>query len=1614
MSDVPPPMLETLEPRLMFSANALIITNATLASAFGDVADWYTRKGYDATVLDVADIYTNYSGSDNQQKIRNCITDYHNNHGVEYVLLGGDNTIVPDRNTYVTCGEYTESAMPTDLYYASLSGTWNTDGDANYGEAGQDTDVALTYDVIVSRYPVRTAQHVSDILTKVKAYETTPVSTNWAKDFLFTGEILWNNYGAGTYNGISFDHTVSDAEIKSWTAYDQYIDDYLTGENVDVLFDTDTSWDSSTHGDYELNDANLIAAMGNDYQFMHMATHGNTNLWALENGYWTSYDIEGLTAEDAFNVPIVSTMACITGAFDTAESSLSEAFLRSPYTGTAAYMGCSRYGWGYASTSLGPSIRYAFQYYKELLANGKTLVGDAFKASKEYFASSSSSNGAYRWIMFGLNLQGDPLMQMYTDNPTAVTPTFDSSIFSASQSYTVSGLAAGARVCLWQESSGVYEVGTADANGDFTATVAPTAGTMKLTVIQPNAPVYTADVEVAETIIVDNNDAGFSTTGQWWNSGATDAYSGGSVCSSDETGSATWSFSLPQSGMYRVYAWYASATDSGTLDRDSLADYVVTHANGTNRVLVDQDTGSGAWVTLGDYQFNAGDNSVSLYHDSEDWHMTSADAVKIQPLQSADLELVVDNRDAGFSTSGTFYNSGAADAYNSGSVCTAQNGAEATWSVTLPQSGSYAVYARWASTNADSSGIDRDSKADYTVTHKYGTNKVTVDQDSNSGSWVLLGNYTFDAGSTSVVLSHDSEDWRTTSADAVKFVKITDEAINLIVDDRDSGFSATGTFYNSGAADAYNGGSICSADASATATWTAALPQAGTYAVYARWASTNPDSSGIDRDSKADYTVTHKYGTNKITVDQDNNSGSWVLLGNFTFDAGDASVDLSPDAEDWRMTSADAVKFVKITDQDITLVVDDRDSGFAKTGTFYNSGAADAYNGGSICSADASATATWTATLPQAGTYAVYARWASTNPDSSGIDRDSKADYTVTHKYGTNKITVDQDNNSGSWVLLGDYTFDAGNASVELSPDAEDWRMTSADAVKFVKITDQDITLIVDDRDSGFSTSGTFYDSSATDAWNNGSVCTAQNGAEATWTASLPEAGLYEVFVRYANTNPDSSTADRDSWADYSVSHSYGTSRVTLNQDSQGGQWISIGTYYFASGNRTVTLTADSEDWHYTSADAVKFVRDTTSSNDVIVDNADNGFSSTGTWYNSGVVDSYNSGCRVSSEDGATATWQATLSQGGTYEVYAWYARDNGDGSFADRDSQADYTISHALGTTNVEVNQDISAGQWVLLGSFQFDAGSAGVTLTVDAEDWRSSVADAVRFKKVTDVVDVVTDNADARFETSGTWFNSGSVDAWGSGSIVSGEDGARARWYGYLSQAGSYDIYVWFAAQSADGSFSDRDSQANYVVRHATSWATVKVDQDTNPGQWVKLGTYNLDAGLNRVVLMHDAEDWRMTSADAVRWIRAGAQTSLPAVAAEEEPVVAGPGPVETTQTSVAELAVLSSRPSRPASSRLEAPTPAGGARSIGPARLGSDADVLGSIRPGLEPTSQAPMIVQMNSAAGLNAAPQRVASPEPMAETSDALSPIAPLDLLGQLLELDLEAPLEAKAA
>ena len=124
---------------------------------------------------------------------------------------------------------------------------------------------------------------------------------------------------------------------------------------------------------------------------------------------------------------------------------------------------------------------------------------------------------------------------------------------------------------------------------------------------------------------------------------------------------------------------------------------------------------------------------------------------------------------------------------------------------------------------------------------------------------------------------------------------------------------------------------------------------------------------------------------------------------------------------------------VRERDWNAARVIVDNDDGapdYVEAGAWATSGGT-GYVGGtyrfaSTVAGVATATATWHVTVPETGTYALYA-WVL-----SGWNRAPDAHYTVHHAAGTSEVRLDQRIRPQTWRYLGTFPFYAGTATVTL------------------------------------------------------------------------------------------------------------------------------------------------------------------------------------------------------------------------------------------------------------------------------------------------------------------------------------------------------------------------------------------------------------------------------------------------------------------------------------------------------------------------------------------------------------------------------------------------------
>jgi hypothetical protein len=443
----------------------LIITDSSLAAAFEPLLEWKRRKGVSARLVTLDQVNSTFPGSDLPARIRNCIDHYHSDYATIWVLLGGDTDLIPERRLYVALSDKT--SIPSDLYYADLDGTWNGDGDLRWGEVPED-DVDMYADVYVGRAPVSSVDETKIFVNKVLAYEGVYGSRgNHVTDMLFLAEILWGELGDPS-NPEYTDGGVAKDMIEAG---------YVPGDfTVLKLYESL----------YNLTTAATEAALNDGQGIVNVNCHGAVSAISLGGESLPMSSVMNLTNGPSYGLMYAT--SCMAGAYE--QSCIGEAYVRSP-AGGGFFVGNSRYGWGLpGSPGLGPSDQYDQSFFETLFITGLENLGKAHAYAKHEYVAESRYDDYYRYVMYGLNLFGDPETPLWTAQPAELAAEFPAVVCGAGDfdvAVTSGGVpAAGTTVCLYKPGD-VYAKGGTDALGAMTFYIEPTEpGTLYVTVTGVN------------------------------------------------------------------------------------------------------------------------------------------------------------------------------------------------------------------------------------------------------------------------------------------------------------------------------------------------------------------------------------------------------------------------------------------------------------------------------------------------------------------------------------------------------------------------------------------------------------------------------------------------------------------------------------------------------------------------------------------------------------------------------------------------------------------------------------------------------------------------------------------------------------------------------------------------------------------------------------------------------------------------------------------------------------------------------------------------------------------------------------------------------------------------
>lgn len=491
-----------------------------------ELAQWKTSKGIPTWVCTTEWIESCYSFYDLQQNIRAFLTDCRDE-GVEFVLIYGDDDVIPGRDVEISDGGSCEYP-PVDLYWADINdmvpGTdlWDSNNNNVWGEYGED-QVDYHPDLWVGRASVNEIEECEVFNGKVLAYEQ--VSD---VDYFDTAPI---ELRIGYSTGFLFEST---PDIWGCTG----------GEMISQF----VPWDWDQEKCYEYNGNNSVTITRNMIDdgphHVYHASHGNKTMMYTSYGsiYNTSHIMAQTNIADGGLPAIWNSISCLIGHLDDCEC-CGDAWLNSPEGGGFGAFN-ARYGWGSYLAGMGPSEILSRYFYDVMWNDDQYMLGVAhLMGSDEMMPPTDCYND---WCVKEYNLFGDPEIPMWYNEAVQLEGSHATSVSGVSTvtvSVTSDGSPVeGARVCLQKgdwKTGDIYMVENTDAAGQCDFFVEPSStGTITVVAWARDHICYRGYIEVTGTGFQDH--------------GPTHANQLGKVCPSPAFSSVTIPFSLAGNGEVRL------------------------------------------------------------------------------------------------------------------------------------------------------------------------------------------------------------------------------------------------------------------------------------------------------------------------------------------------------------------------------------------------------------------------------------------------------------------------------------------------------------------------------------------------------------------------------------------------------------------------------------------------------------------------------------------------------------------------------------------------------------------------------------------------------------------------------------------------------------------------------------------------------------------------------------------------------------------------------------------------------------------------------------------------------------------------------------------------------
>lgn len=378
---------------LLNQYDLLIITTDALKSSFEPLKQAHDAVGDKTVIKTLTDI-----GSADPESIRNYIRDAYTDWGIEYVLIGGDDTVIPAPMLWVSGMDenvtYYSETMPADLYYACLDGPYNFDGDTKWGEPtdGENGgDVDLIAEVYVGRACVDNTEDANNFVQKTIAYINKDLQDEFFTRITHAGEYL-GDYGIASYSSVNLDQLVGGSTDDGYTTVGIPASNYT----INKLYDSP---------EYYWEPSDIISIINNG---VHIINHDGHSSYGY-NMKLIIEDVDALT-NPSNRTCFIYSQGCMAGGFDNGDCIAEHFTVKTTHAAFAGILN-ARYGFFWSYSTDGDSQRLHRQFWDAVFGENIDEIGRANHDSKEDNLP-IISRSCIRWCYYETNLFGDPLLRI--------------------------------------------------------------------------------------------------------------------------------------------------------------------------------------------------------------------------------------------------------------------------------------------------------------------------------------------------------------------------------------------------------------------------------------------------------------------------------------------------------------------------------------------------------------------------------------------------------------------------------------------------------------------------------------------------------------------------------------------------------------------------------------------------------------------------------------------------------------------------------------------------------------------------------------------------------------------------------------------------------------------------------------------------------------------------------------------------------------------------------------------------------------------------------------------------------------------------------------------------